>query len=81
MRIASSKSSNLGSGSPKEPLGMLDNMRMQIDLLEKQTRRKEQLLKVTEGRLDIGASVAKNEEINLMYLQAIESKLAFLSNI
>ena len=45
----------------------MKHMRLQIDLLEKQTKRKETLLKVSESR-DIGRNVAAKEEINMMYL-------------
>ncbi len=76
-----STTQNNNSHNPADQRSMLENMRMQIELLEKQTKRKEKLLKVQGGKLDMNRNVAANEEINFMYLQAIESKLAFLSNI
>jgi hypothetical protein len=56
-------------------------MRLQIDLLEEQTKRREKLLNVQQSHMDIDESVSAGEEINKMYLEAIESKLAFLSNL
>ena len=56
-------------------------MRLQIDLLEEQTKRKEKLLNIQQSHMDLDQSVSAGEEINFMYLQAIESKLAFLSNL
>jgi len=60
---------------------IIENMRLQIDLLEEQTKRREKLLNVQQSHMDIDESVSAGEEINKMYLEAIESKLAFLSNL
>jgi hypothetical protein len=56
-------------------------MRLQIDLIEEQTKRKEKLLSIQQSHMNLDQSVAAGEEINYMYLNAIESKLAFLSNL
>ena len=66
---------------PSQQREVIEKMRAEIDLIENQTKRKEKLLRVQQSKLDIGSSVAANEEINQMYLQAIEQKLAFLNNI
>ena len=67
--------------NPTEQREIMEKLRVQIDLIEKQTMRKEKLLRVQAPRLDMGSSVEANEEINMMYLHAIEQKLAFLNNI
>lgn len=67
--------------NPSEQREIMEKLRVQIDLIEKQTMRKEKLLRVQAPRMDMGSSVEANEEINIMYLHAIEQKLAFLNNI
>ena len=67
--------------NPSQQREIMESLRAQIDLIERQTMRKEKLLRVQAPRMDFGSSVEANEEINLMYLQAIEQKLAFLNNI
>jgi hypothetical protein len=46
----------------------LENMKYQIELLEKQTKRKEQLLNVQQSQMDVRETVAASEEINMLYL-------------